>query len=52
MSLSSPCAYAVPLPGEGDPVLYSVDGLVTAGEEAMYVPQFTMRMHSSFTWPV
>ncbi len=52
MSLSSPYAYAVPLPGEGDPVLYSVDRLVKVGEEPIDVPKFTMRIQSSFTWPV
>jgi hypothetical protein len=52
MSPSSPCEYAVPLHGEGDPVLHAVDSLVIFGEEAMDVPQFTMRMRSSFTWPV
>jgi hypothetical protein len=52
MSLSSPCAYAVPLPGKGDSVLYSDDRLVKVREEAMDVPQFTMRIQSFFTWPV
>ncbi len=50
MSPSSPCEYAVPLPGQCDPVLHTVDGLVTAGEEAMHVPQLTMRICSPFTW--
>ncbi len=49
MSLSSPCAYAVPLPDEGDPVLYSYDRLVKVGEEAVDVTQFTMRIRSPFT---
>ncbi len=46
----SPCAYSVPLPGQCDPVLHTVDSLVMIGEEAMDVPQFIMRMRSSFTW--
>jgi hypothetical protein len=50
MSRTSLCAFAVPLPGQCDPVLHTVDGLVTVGEEAMYVPQFTMRICSPFTW--
>jgi hypothetical protein len=50
MSPSSPCEYAVPLPGQCDPVLHTVDGLVTAGEEAMYFPQLTKRIRSPFTW--
>ncbi len=50
MSPSSPCAFAVPLPGQCDPVLHTVDGLDTAGEEATYVPQLTMQMRSPFTW--
>ncbi len=35
MSPSSQCEYAVPLPDEGDPVLYSDDRLVKVGEESI-----------------
>jgi hypothetical protein len=52
MSPSSPWAYKVPLPGQCNPVLHTVDSLVIVGEEAMDVAQFTMRIQSSFTWPV
>ncbi len=52
MSPISPCTRAVPLPGQCDPVLHAVDRLVIVGKEAMDVSQFTMRIHSSFTWPV
>jgi hypothetical protein len=88
MSPSSPCASAVPLPVQCDPLLHAVNHMVVVGEEAMYVPcslcafevalppgqcnpvlhavgrlvivgeeamdvsHFTMRIRSSFTWPV
>jgi hypothetical protein len=42
MSPSSPCAYKVPLPGQCDPVLHTVDGLVIVGEETMDVTQFSV----------
>ncbi len=42
MSPSSPCAYKVPLPGQCDPVLHTVDRLVIVGEEAMDVTQFSI----------
>jgi hypothetical protein len=52
MSPSSPCAYKVPLPGQCDPVLHAVDGLVIIAKETMDVPKFTMSIRSSFTWSV
>jgi hypothetical protein len=44
MSLSSPCAYKVSLPGQCDPVLHTVDGLVIVGEKAVDVTQLTIRL--------
>jgi hypothetical protein len=34
------------------PVLNAVERLVIVGEETMDVPQFTICMRSSFTWPM
>ncbi len=52
MSPSLPCACAVPLSSQCDPVLHTVDCLVIAGEEAMDVPQFTMRMCTDCAVPL
>ncbi len=47
MSTSSPCAYKVPLPGQCDPVLHTIDGLVIIGEEAMNVAQLSICLRFS-----
>ncbi len=48
MSPILPCTRAVPLPGQCDPVLNTIDCLVIVGEEAMNAAQLAMCIHSPF----